>query len=78
MASKRETDIHLPSQNLSVVQILTPQQVAERLQIPLSAVYEKTRERCKNPIPVHQVGRYLRFTAEEVDRWFEAQLRKAA
>jgi excisionase family DNA binding protein len=73
-----ETATQPPALKWEAMQILTPQQVADYLQIPLSAVYEKTRERCTNPLPVHQVGRYLRFVVKEVDEWFAGQLRKAA
>jgi excisionase family DNA binding protein len=57
-------------------QILTPQEVADRLKIPLSAIYEKTRDRCSNPLPVHQVGKYLRFEWNAVLEWFRQQRRK--
>src|SRR5580704_17305368 len=54
--------------------ILTVQQVAERLQIPPSSVYERTRYRgSQNSTPViphRRVGKYLRFLASEVDAWF--------
>jgi hypothetical protein len=51
--------------------VLTVAQVADRLQIPVSSVYEKTRYRAGNvpPLPCRKVGRYLRFFASEVDLW---------
>jgi len=60
---------------LGQVEILTPPQVAARLNIPLSAVYEKTRSRSGNPLPVHKIGKYLRFKSDEVLTWFDGQLR---
>jgi predicted DNA-binding transcriptional regulator AlpA len=54
--------------------ILTVEQVATRLQIPKSSVYERTRFRgLQNTVPViphRRVGKYLRFVASEVDSWF--------
>jgi excisionase family DNA binding protein len=61
------------------VEILTPQQVAERLQLPESWVYEQTRNRasvrCPDPLPVMKVGRYLRFKWSDVLAWLERQNR---
>ncbi|MGI0133402.1 MAG: helix-turn-helix transcriptional regulator [Candidatus Micrarchaeaceae archaeon] len=54
-------------------EILTPEEVAERLKVPASWVYEKTRSRCKNPIPSKPLGRYVRFDWNEVVCWLEAQ-----
>ena len=55
--------------------VLTVEQVAQRLQIPPSSVYEKTRFRGANggtPLPCRKVGRYLRFITSEVDAWLLA------
>lgn len=54
--------------------ILTVQQVAELLQIPLSSVYEKTRRRPNTtpPLPCRRVGKYLRFFEVEVMAWLVA------
>jgi predicted DNA-binding transcriptional regulator AlpA len=62
-----------PIQQREIIQILTVQQVADRLQIPVSSVYEKTRFRGGNepsPLPCRRVGRFLRFLSSEVDAWF--------
>jgi predicted DNA-binding transcriptional regulator AlpA len=56
--------------------ILTVEQVAARLQIPKSSIYEKTRFRGAQAsvpmLPHRRVGKYLRFVAAEVDAWFLA------
>jgi hypothetical protein len=54
--------------------ILTPQQLAERLQVPLSWIYEKSRVRGKhgNPLPVLRCGRFLRFSWLDVCAWLRA------
>jgi excisionase family DNA binding protein len=61
------------------LEILTPQQVAERLQLPESWVYEQTRNRASirvaDPLPHMKVGRYLRFKWSDVLAWLERQNR---
>ena len=56
-------------------EILTPAQVAERLQVKPSWVYEQTRERTEvrnsDPLPHMKMGRYLRFDWEDVVVWLE-------
>jgi len=51
--------------------ILTPEQVAERLQIKARTVYELTRRRSIRPMPVLKVGKYLRFRWSDVERWLD-------
>jgi excisionase family DNA binding protein len=58
----------------SVPVVLTPEEVAQILRVSLTYVYEKSRRRQRNPIPVHRIGRYLRYNREEVLQWFEAQM----
>jgi hypothetical protein len=41
--------------------IITPEQLAARLKVSDSWVYEKTRGRCRNPIPCRRLGCYVRF-----------------
>jgi excisionase family DNA binding protein len=53
--------------------ILTPEEVAERLKVPPSWVYEKTRGRCRNPIPCLRLGRYIRFDWQEVINWLTVE-----
>ncbi len=49
--------------------ILTPQELAERLKVPLSWVFEKTRARCRDRIPCMRIGRYVRFDWVAVEAW---------
>jgi excisionase family DNA binding protein len=49
--------------------ILTSEQVAERLQIKTSTVYELTRRHKARPMPVLKVGKYLRFRWSDIERW---------
>jgi excisionase family DNA binding protein len=49
--------------------ILTPEELAGRLKVPKSWVFEKTRARCQNPIPHYRIGRYVRFDWTRVVEW---------
>ena len=43
--------------------LLTPEELAARLKVPLSWVYEQSRQ---GKIPTHRIGRYIRFDLAEV------------
>ena len=57
----------------SVPVVLTPEEIADFFRVDLSWVYEKSRRRQRNPIPVHRIGKYLRYNRDEVLAWFAAQ-----
>ena len=44
-------------------ELLTPEQLADKLKVPLSWVYEQSRQ---GNIPTHRIGRYIRFDIAEV------------
>ncbi len=44
-------------------ELLTPEELAERLKVPLSWVYEQSRQ---GNLPTHRLGRYIRFDLREV------------
>jgi len=46
-----------------VNRLLPPEELAERLNVPLSWVYEQSRQ---DNIPTHRLGRYIRFNLAEV------------
>jgi hypothetical protein len=56
--------------------VLTPREVADRLKVKPSWVYEQTRVRSKvrnkgkKPLPCHPLGRLLRFHWPEVAAWW--------
>jgi excisionase family DNA binding protein len=58
--------------------ILTVAELAARLKVKPTWVYEKMRPRTDNPLPVWKMGRYLRFSWEQVSTWLQAQARPAA
>lgn len=53
--------------------LLTPDELAQRLKVPKSWVFEQTRERAKVrneiPLPCIRLGKYLRFSWAEVSEW---------
>ena len=50
-------------QNGREATLLTPEELADRLKVPRSWVYEQSRQ---GNIPKHKLGRYLRFDLQEV------------
>jgi excisionase family DNA binding protein len=61
-------------------ELLTVQQVAELLQVPVSWVYGRLRKRSLDKLPGYRLGKYWRFEKEEVLTWLAQQRdgRKAA
>ena len=47
-------------------QLLTPDEAAALLQVPLSWVYQHTRRRSLDRIPFVKIGRYVRFREEDL------------
>ena len=63
-----------PTARIEPGDILTPEQLAERLKLAVSWVYEKSRARGngRNPLPVLRCGRYLRFSWPDVCEWLRS------
>ena len=57
-------------QDGNTAELLTPEELAARLKVPLSWVYEQSRQ---GNIPTHRLGRYIRFDLREV---IESQKKK--
>jgi excisionase family DNA binding protein len=53
--------------------LLTIQQVAELLHVPVSWVYGTTRKRSIERLPGIRLGKYWRFREEEIHFWVESQ-----
>jgi excisionase family DNA binding protein len=53
--------------------LLTVEEVAELLKVPVSWVYDRTRSRGMNRIPGFRLGKYWRFQESEVLVWLERQ-----
>jgi hypothetical protein len=60
---------------LNPADLLTPEQLAERLQVPESWVFEQTRNGAKvrnsHPLPCIRMGKYIRFSWIAVSEWLQ-------
>jgi excisionase family DNA binding protein len=56
-------------------QLLTVEEIAARMKVPTSWVYERTRRRGTEQIPHYKLGKYLRFELTEVTTWLSAMRR---
>lgn len=52
-------------------QILTVEELAARMKVGKSWIYEKTRSRSGDPLPVLRIGKYIRFYWPDVSDWIE-------
>ncbi len=54
-------------------QLLTVEEVARLLHVPVSWVYGRTRKRSLERLPGYRLGKYWRFREKEVLAWVESQ-----
>jgi excisionase family DNA binding protein len=54
---------------------LTVLEVAALLQVPVSWVYGRLRERSTEPLPGYRVGKYWRFREPEIVAWVKSHRR---
>jgi excisionase family DNA binding protein len=50
-------------------QLLTVQEIAGLLRVPVSWVYGHLRKRCTDRLPAYRLGKYWRFRGDEVLSW---------
>lgn len=60
----------VPPRSNDELELLTPEEVAELLKVPLSWVYSRTRAE-KDPLPHRKVGHYTRLYESEVRQWLD-------
>jgi hypothetical protein len=53
--------------------ILTPQELAKRLKVPLSWIYKQSARHGPAAIPVLRCGMYLRFSWPDVCAWLRSK-----
>lgn len=53
--------------------LLTVEEVAKLLHVPVSWVYERTRKRGMDRVPGFRLGKYWRFREADVLAWLERQ-----
>ena len=58
-----------PESNVTLEELVTPTELANALKVPVSWVYGHSRCRGRQRIPCIKVGKYLRFSLSEVERW---------
>ncbi len=62
-------------------ELLTVEEVAQLLKVPLSWVYERCRERASDPLPHIKLGKYLRFSKSDLllylEKWRRGDSHKA-
>jgi excisionase family DNA binding protein len=61
------------SEKHSGAALLTVEEVAALLQVPLSWVYDRTRKRGVERIPGFRLGKYWRFREGDIIAWIERQ-----
>ena len=54
-------------------ELLTVQEIAKLLKVPVSWVYGHTRKRSIDRLPGYRLGKYWRFRADEVMAWVQRQ-----
>lgn len=59
----------LNSEPSAVDKLLTVQEMAERLRVPVSWIYNYSRQKGPGSIPVVRVGKYCRFVEADVLQW---------
>jgi excisionase family DNA binding protein len=61
-----------PGRLLVPSEILTPTELAKRLKVNKTWIYERMRQRRGNPLPCFKTGRYLRFYWADICEWLES------
>jgi hypothetical protein len=51
----------------SQMKLITPEELAEWLKVPMSWIYDRTRRSGPERLPVYKIGRYLRFSVPEIE-----------
>ncbi len=50
-------------------ELLTVPELADRLKVPVSWIYQRTRGRGRDRLPHLKIGKYLRFEEQAVQSW---------
>ncbi len=73
--TERSPTYPLPRVSSEAGAILTVQEVAEILKVPVSWVYEHTRKRGAARLPHFKLGKYLRFEEQAIREFLDRQRR---
>jgi excisionase family DNA binding protein len=66
-------NVHLKLKTDDPMSLLTVKDVADFLRVPVTWVYARTRVRGRNRIPGFRLGKYWRFSPNDVNSWLERQ-----
>lgn len=58
--------------------LMTIDELARKLQIPVSWVYSRVRQKGENSIPHFKIGKYVRFHEAAVKKWLDNQQKNKA
>jgi excisionase family DNA binding protein len=53
--------------------LLTAEELARRLKVPVGWIYDHCRPRSRNRVPGFKLGKYWRFREQDVVGWLERQ-----
>ena len=67
----------MPSGDENHTELLTVQETAKLLKVPVSWVYGHTRKRSIDPLPGYRLGKYWRFREDEMLAWVHVSERAA-
>ena len=62
-----------PQESREAETLLTVQEVAALLKVPVSWVYEHARARGKKRLPHLKIGKYLRFRSQDIVEWLDTR-----
>ncbi len=51
--------------------LITPEELAQWLKVPLSWIYDRTRKSGPEKLPFYKIGRYLRFSIPEIEDYLK-------
>ena len=60
----------IPQASPLTIRLFTVDEAADALKLPKSWLYERTR---RNAIPFHRIGKYVRFTPEDLAAIIDSQ-----
>ena len=60
-----------------IIDLLTADQLARKLNITVSWIYSHTRKKEDNSIPYLKIGKYIRFSENDVRLWLHSKRKNA-
>lgn len=52
-------------------ELITISELSQKLKVPVSWLYMRTRQSGENSMPVIRLGKLLRFRYDDIERWLE-------